>query len=152
MTKKIRPTEATLPLLRDRSACLERLDPAQVQEALGAESSSERLETALAPITLFAVRQELVKRLHSRGGRPGLAGVTRRAKIPLKDEEWLQLEELAVAISSPGFAPSAGQLASALLTLSIHSIASRAASETTSSSFLRELAAQTAASTHGDEC
>jgi hypothetical protein len=79
----------------------------------------------LAPITLFAVREELVQRLQSSGGRPGLAGTTRRAKIPLSDEEWLRLEELAASLSSPGFAPSAGQVASVLLTLSLDAVASR---------------------------
>ena len=39
------------------------------------------------------------------GSETALAGVTRRAKIPLSDEEWVRLEELAAAVSSPGFAP-----------------------------------------------
>jgi hypothetical protein len=86
------------------------------------------LTEALAPLTLFALREELVHRLQSSGGRPALAGTTRRAKIPLSDEEWGQLEELAAAIASPGFAPSAGQVASVLLSLSLHSVASRVGS------------------------
>ncbi len=126
MTKRIRTTEATFPRIRDTSTPLPRIEPAQIQEALGAELAEEGLEGALAPITLFAVREELVKRLQSSGGRPALAGVTRRAKIPLSDQEWLQLEELAAAVSSPGFAPSAGQVASVLLTLALRSVASRA--------------------------
>ena len=137
-------SEGTFSPIRDTGASLPRLEPAQVQEALGAEASTERLEEALAPVTRFALREELVKRLQSSGGRPALAGVTRRAKIPLSDEEWLQLEELAAAVSSPGFAPSAGQVASVLLTLSLRSVASRAGSGQSSSSLIHELAGRVA--------
>src|SRR5579864_1398945 len=128
MTKKIRTTDTTLPPIRDTGSPLRRIDPAQVQQALGAEEAPAGLEEALAPLTLFALREELVNRLQSSGGRPALAGTTRRAKIPLGDDEWEKLEELAAAIASPGFAPSAGQVASVLLSLSLHSVASRVSS------------------------
>jgi hypothetical protein len=129
MTKKNPTSEATFRPIRDTATSLPRIDPAQVQQALGAEDSAEGLAQVLAPVTLFAVREELVRRLQSRGGRPALAGTTRRAKIPLNDEEWEKLEELAAAIASPGFAPSAGQVASVLLTLSLHVVVTRIASE-----------------------
>jgi hypothetical protein len=145
MTKKIQPTDAPLPRVRDTSACQPRVSPAQVQEALGAEVAPARLEEALGPITLFAVRQELVSRLQSSGGRPALEGATRRAKVPLSDEEWSQLEGLAATVASPGFAPSAGQVASVLLSLALRSVGSRAASEAFSSSIIREWAARVAA-------
>lgn len=148
MSKKINTTEAPLRTLRDTSPTLSRVEPAQVQEALGAELIGEGLTEALAPVTLFSVREELVRRLQSSGGRPGLSGVSRRAKIPLSDAEWLGLEELAAAISSPGFAPTAGQVASVLLTLSLHSVtghATASASGRPSSAMVRELAAIVAA-------
>src|SRR5207249_12014422 len=93
----------------------------------------EGLAKALAPLTLFALPEELVSRLQSTGGRPALAGTTRRAKIPLSDDEWVKLEELAAAIASPGFAPSAGQVASVLLSFSLHSVASQVASGSSTS-------------------
>jgi hypothetical protein len=139
MTKQIRPTEKTLRPIRDTASPLRRIDPAQVQQGLGAEEMPAALAEALAPLTLFALRQELVNRLQSSGGRPALAGTTRRAKIPLSDEEWEKLEELAAAIAAPGFAPSAGQVASVLLSLSLHSVASRIGSESGSSPLAREL-------------
>jgi hypothetical protein len=148
MTERIRTTETTLPPLRDASAGLRRVEPGQVRAALGAEACAEGLAEALAPITLFAVREELIKRLQSTGGRPGLSGTNRRAKIPLSDREWLLLEELAASIASPGFAPSAGQVASVLLTLSLESVAShvdRAGAGQRNSPLLRELAAVAAA-------
>ncbi len=146
MTERIRTLGRTLKLIRDTGACLPRIEASEVAAALGAEESAEKLEDVLAPITLLAVREELVKRLQSSGGRPGLSGTTRRAKIPLSDEEWLKLEEMAAAIASPGFAPSAGQVASVLLTLSVHSVAARVTrSSKRSSPLSRELAAATAA-------
>jgi hypothetical protein len=128
MRKKVRTTETTLPPIRDSGSPLRRIDPAQVQQALGAEEAPAGLTEALAPVTLFGLRKELVNRLQSSGGRPALAGTARRAKIPLSDEEWVQLEGLAAAIAAPGFAPSAGQVASVLLSLSLHSVAARIAS------------------------
>ncbi|MCI0378206.1 MAG: hypothetical protein L0215_11420 [Gemmataceae bacterium] len=66
----------------------------------------------------------MAKRLLSAGGRPGLKGANRRTKIPLGDHEWKSLERLAKSMSKPGFSPSAGQVASMLVTLSLNAIAS----------------------------
>jgi len=143
MTKSIRTTDTTLGPIRDTGGTLRRVGPGQVQQALGAETVPAELEEALAPLTLFALREELVNRLQSSGGRPALAGTTRRAKIPLSDDEWEQLEELAAAMAAPGFAPSAGQVASVLLRLSLHSVASRVRSEPASSPLARELQSRT---------
>jgi hypothetical protein len=148
MTKRIKTTEATLKVIRDTGPALPRVEPARVQEALGAEPAGDGLTEVRAPLTLFAVREELIRRLQSSGGRPGLSGVSRRAKIPLSDEEWLGLEELAAAISSPGFAPTAGQVASVLLTLSLRSVAAGAVGSAPgqpSSTLVQELAAAVAA-------
>ena len=128
MTTRIRISEKAHRPMRDTSVCLPRVNAEEVAAALGAELDAEGLEGALAPITLLAVRQELVKRLQSNGGRPGLANTSRRAKIPLSEAQWCDLEVMAAAISSKGFAPSAGQVASVLLTLSVQSLASRTAS------------------------
>jgi len=139
MTKKIRTTETTLGSIRDIGSSLQRIEPAQVQQALGAEETATGLVEALSPVTLFALRGELVNRLQSSGGRPALAGTTRRAKIPLSDDEWVKLEELAAAIASPGFAPSAGQVASVLLTLSLQAVAAQVGSGSPTSLLAREL-------------
>ena len=143
MTERIRTTETIAQPIRDTSPPLPRIDPAQVQQALGAEELPAGLAGALAPLTLFALREELVNRLQSSGGRPALAGTTRRAKIPLSDEEWEKLEKLAARIASPGFAPSAGQVASVLLRLSLHAIEARVGADPSSSPLARELEDQT---------
>ena len=147
MTKRIRTTERIGKTLSDTGATYRGLAPEDVAAALGAEESAVCLEEALAPITLFAVRQELVRRLQSSGGRPGLSGTSRRAKIPLADKEWTQLEALAAALASPGLAPTAGQVASVLLNLSVHSVASQLSEsgKLHRTRLARELAARAAA-------
>lgn len=128
--------------IRDTSATLRRVDPTAVSTALGAEATGERLADVFGPITLAAVRDEVIGRLQSTGGRPGLSGTTRRAKIPLSDQEWEQLEQIARSMAAPGFAPSAGQVASVLLSLSLQSLATQLGEQQPSpgSPLIRELA------------
>jgi hypothetical protein len=146
MAKKIRTTEPTLKVIRDTSVPLSHVSPTTVEAALGAEASDQKLEEALAPITLFALRSELLNRLQSSGGRPALSGTSRRVKIPLGDAEWAELEELAAVVSGPGFYPSAGQIASVLLSLSVRSVVSQVARapKPGASPLARDLAARTA--------
>src|SRR5581483_5683929 len=69
MTKSIRTTDTALGPIRDTGGTLRRVGPGQVQQALGAETVPAELEEALAPLTLFALREELVNRLQSSGER-----------------------------------------------------------------------------------
>lgn len=52
----------------------------------------------------------------------GLPGASSLSAIPLNDLQWAKLEEIASEVASPGFSPSAGQMASVLLTLSLRSL------------------------------
>ena len=70
MTNKIKTSEAILKPIRDTGPALPRVEAARVQEALGAEPAAEGLAEVLAPVTLYAVREELVRRLQSSGGGP----------------------------------------------------------------------------------
>jgi hypothetical protein len=147
VTKRIRNTGPTEKLIRDTSVTQPRIDPAEVAAALGGEPTGVTLEGALSPLSLFLVRQELFRRLQSSGGRPALSGTTRRAKIPLSDAEWSELEELAAAIAAPGCAPTAGQVASVLLTLSLQRVVEQLGKPAgrSRSPLARELAALAAA-------
>jgi hypothetical protein len=148
MARTLRPTEPAQRRLRDTSAALPRIDADTVVTALGAVAG-EPIRTLLGPITLLAVREELAGRLQSTGGRPGLADTTRRTKIPLRDQDWAALEQLAAAVGSEGSVPSAGQVASVLLTLSVrHMMNELAKDPSKASSALRELASL--AETSGD--
>ena len=128
MTKKIRFVHPTVPRIIDTSPTVPRVDPADVAKALGAEPSPIPVPPTLSPVTFYAVRMELFKRLQSTGGRPALEGNNVRPKIPLSDAEWRQLEELAAKIaSSTGLSPSPGQVGSALLSLALRSVTDDAA-------------------------
>jgi hypothetical protein len=112
MSKRIRDTSKTEPLIRDTSKTERPLDPAKLAAALGAEPTGITIEGG-GPMTHLAVAIELGKR-RPRGARP---------TIPLADEQRKQLDDLAADLASNGFTPSAGQVAAALLTLSLRALA-----------------------------
>ncbi len=122
MTRKIIDTGAAYPRVRDVSPALPRVDPAAVAEALGAEATDVTRGRGGGPLSVFLLRAELEQRLRSSGGRPALEGASQRVKVPIAEQEWRQLEALAAAISDARFTPSAGQVASVLLSLSLRSI------------------------------
>jgi hypothetical protein len=142
MAKQIRPTEPTVRRLRPGEPAVPRLDPDRVAAALGAEPCPERLTGPSGPITLYALRSELLRRRHSSGGRPGLEGTSLRAKIPLPEQDWARLEELAASLSTEGFAPSAGQVASVVLSLALRSLADEPPGQV-AARLARELTAET---------
>ena len=112
----------TYPSITDTSKTLPRIDPSKVAEALGGEPTGLTWGPGGAPLSFFQVRQEIMRRLQSSGGRPSLSGTSARKKIPLNDSQWHELEKIASEVASPGFSPSAGQIASVLLTLSLRSL------------------------------
>jgi hypothetical protein len=117
-----RLTNQTHAVIQDTSKVLPRLESSQVKSALGAEQSGLVLRALGSPLALTLVRQELLERLRSTGGRPSLANTSRRVKIPLGEHQWEELEEIASAVATPEFSPSAGQIASVLITLSLRSL------------------------------
>jgi hypothetical protein len=146
MRKRIRTIEPTAPRLRTTDATVPRIDPRAVAEALGGEPCSEHREGAPGPITLYALRQELLGRRQSSGGRPGIEGTSFRAKIPLGERDWQRLESLAATLSAEGFSPSAGQVGSVLLSLALRSLSEESpASEREQASYTEALAKELAA-------
>jgi hypothetical protein len=121
MNERVRTIESTVRPIRTTDSPLPQVDPALVAAALGAEATGDKIPHA-GPVTLYALRAELFRRRVSRGGRPGIAGTDQRPKIPLSDEDWAKLEELAATLGGPGSSPSAGQVASVLLSLAIESV------------------------------
>lgn len=111
----IRIKPSTAPTIKIKPSTERILDPMEVAKALGAKPAGVRTENALGPITLFALRQELYRRLTSSGGRPALPDADKVGKVPLNEKQWARLEELAAAIAEDGFSPSAGQVANVLL-------------------------------------
>ena len=119
MAKKIVSTSSARKRIRDIGASASRLEPRLVADALGAEEAGTEIGLKGSPVTFLQLRAELADRLQSSGGRPSLEGVTRRVKIPVTDRQWQDLEDLAASLADQEFSPSAGQVASVLLSLSL---------------------------------
>jgi hypothetical protein len=124
MTKKIQFVGTTVARIIDTTpSTVRRLEPDEVAKALGAEPCAEKLPSHLGPITRYAVRLELFRRLQSQGGRPGLVGNNLRTKIPLSDQDWHHLEELARQLAAEtGLSPSPGQIGSVLLSMALRAM------------------------------
>jgi hypothetical protein len=95
-----------------------RIDPKAVERGLGAERVVS-LPSGAAPVTAYALRQQLYDRLRSTGGRPSLEGADIRPKIPMRRARWLKLEALARSVQTDTFHPSPAQLASVILDAAI---------------------------------
>ena len=66
--------------------------------------------------TVFAVlHRDFARRLKSSGGRPKLAGTTRRQKIPLQESDWETLVRIAEALRAQDIKATPGQVASTIL-------------------------------------
>jgi hypothetical protein len=116
MTPKIKSTSKSLPTISSSSKKARDIDHAMVTEAIGAEDAQE-IESGLggSPWALCGLRQALRKQLHSTGGRRSLKGVSRRQKIPLSEDDWRRLQEVAEATQSEDVRPTPAQVASVLL-------------------------------------
>ena len=119
MAKRIVATDSGQKRILDTGPGARHVDFAVVAEALGAEETGITAGRGGGPVSSFQVRSELVNRLRSSGGRPALEGATRRVKIPVTESQWQELEELAASFTDLGFVPSAGQVASVLISLAL---------------------------------
>jgi hypothetical protein len=95
-----------------------RITPEEIEKGLGAERAGI-VPSGGSPISGYAVRQELFRRLRSTGGRPALDGANLRPKIPMRQLQWKKLAALAERVESDGFHPSPAQLASIILDAAI---------------------------------
>ncbi|MCL0065539.1 hypothetical protein M1N79_01455 [Dehalococcoidia bacterium] len=105
-------------IVKDIGPTQRQVDFKVVAEELGAEDMGVTIDTRQGPISLFALRQFLLERLRSSGGRPALVadGRKRRNKISLSDEDWIKLETIAKYYQQEeGINVSPGQIASALI-------------------------------------
>lgn len=114
MARRFVLAEDTKPRVVLEDAPRPRVDEAGLARALGASVVVPAPSQGGSPVTWYGIREEVARRLKSKGGRPGLPGAEPR-KVPLTDEDWRAVRELADAMSEPGFHPSAGQVAGILL-------------------------------------
>ena len=91
-----------------------RISPKEVESGLGAEFVGI-VPPGGSPMSAYALRQDLFRRLRSTGGRPGLHGADIKPKIPMRRSRWKKLERLAKQVESETFHPTPAQLASVIL-------------------------------------
>lgn len=116
--KRIKIVGKTQPLIRDKGPAQPLVDPVHVGETLEADESMH-IAVGATPPSLAALRNELAQRLLSTGGRPALRDTDRRQKIPLSDDDWGRLQELATRVADLDARPAPAQVASALLHLAL---------------------------------
>jgi hypothetical protein len=90
------------------------VDSKTVAKALGAEMDQQAAMRG-SRLTTTALRNEVLLRLASSGGRPGLDGATLRPKVPMTAEDWSALEQLATAFAAKGVKATPSQVASAII-------------------------------------
>jgi hypothetical protein len=95
-----------------------RITPEEIETGLGADLVA-RMPAGGSPMSAYALRQELFRRLRSTGGRPGLDGTDMKTKIPMRRSQWEKLAAMARRLSTEDFHPTAAQLASVLLDAAI---------------------------------
>ena len=98
----------------------QRVNVSDLAAAFGAVEATAAPGAGGSPVSWFAVRDEVAKRLRSTGGRPRLPDAEPR-KVTLTDEEWDMVKQLTDAMADSGFRPSAGQVAGVLLGQAIRS-------------------------------
>lgn len=104
-------------LIKDISKTQKKINSSLIEKALGAKKIGIKIDTRKAPISLFELRQFLIEKLISSGGRPKLDGAAkRRNKIPLLEDDWDKLKSIAEYYKKKdGINVSPGQLASAIV-------------------------------------
>ena len=104
-------------VIKDKGRAKKLVDPKTVAKALGAKKAGVDIDTRRGPVSLFSLRQFLVSRLHSTGGRPRLKGtMKKRNKISFFTEDWKKLEEISKHYKEKeGINVSSSQIASALI-------------------------------------
>lgn len=111
----IRDKSRTYGVIRDIGKVHRLVSPEDVARALGAEEFHREPTPGGAPHVFYTVREDIMRRLTSKGGRPGLEGTTKRKKIPFTPSDWEALEGTAEHLTRTGTRVSPGQLASAII-------------------------------------
>jgi hypothetical protein len=116
MAKKVNIADQQSKRVRVVDKPPRRIEPAELAEALGAESGGEHIGANLDLISLAELGTKLQGRLRSSGGRPGLAGATDFCRVPLSTEDVKALEKITAEIEErSGLKPSLGQVVSIIV-------------------------------------
>jgi hypothetical protein len=110
-------------IIKDKGAAKRVVNSELIAKTLGAEDTGVKIDTRRGPISLFTLRQILVDRLYSTGGRPGLRGTKKtRSKISFFEEDWKKIEKISKYYREDGINVTSSQIASALIHAEISKI------------------------------
>lgn len=115
MAKVTVPKGKTQRRIKLRSSAERHVSPDDVAAALSASKAFFSTGHTEAPVAYLLSRQDLISRMESSGGRPKLAGTTRRPKIPVEEFDWTRLQTLAELLRQENVNVTTAQLAAALL-------------------------------------
>lgn len=116
MDERIESKEPPTRRIRTPGSETRRIDPGDLPDALGAERVDTTAEVRGSTPATLAAREELLRRLRSTGGRPGLEGATLRRQVSFTREDWEELERIADKLAeTDGVNTTPGQVASALV-------------------------------------
>ena len=101
--------------IKVRTSTERRISPDEVAAALSASEAFFSSGQTEAPIAYLLARQDLISRMESSGGRPKLAGTSRRPKIPVEESDWSRLQMLAGQLRAEKVNVTTAQIAAALL-------------------------------------
>jgi|SwirhisoilCB1_FD_contig_71_1764023_length_677_multi_1_in_0_out_0_2 hypothetical protein len=123
MTSRIVDKSPTKRIIQDKSSEKRRILPDTVAAAFGAETVGSKIPRRGSPLSAYAIRDELFRRLRSTGGRPALEGADLKAKVPLSTEQYQAIESIAGSVAEGGEShPSVGQVASVLIELALRDL------------------------------
>ncbi len=86
---------------------------------LGGKSLEARFGDTTNPVTLMLVRDALMDRLSSTGGRPGLSGDGGRQRVQVSATDWRTITDIASHVDTGRYRPSPAQVASALIHIAL---------------------------------
>ncbi len=109
------PRESEAASARTRAAKIRRPRRSDLGAALGASRSFAGSNKPHGPFAVAALREEIQRRLVSRGGRPSDPGPTIRRLVPIKKQVWRILKAQAAFLSGQGKRVSPAQLAAVLV-------------------------------------
>jgi hypothetical protein len=87
----------------------------RVIAAFGGKSAPVKAGNVKDPITLLAIREALVDRLRSTGGRPSLTGDSLRQRVQISAKDWKKITTIASHFEVGRHKPSPAQVASILI-------------------------------------
>lgn len=110
--------------LKNKSSKPTPLPIRDVVTALNGRPLAMKIGNTLAPVTLLAIREVLMERLRSTGGRPALSGDSSRQRVQVLAKDWQKITSIANRVEVGRHKPSPAQVASVLIHFALENVSS----------------------------